>query len=452
MVACSGRRKWVWVLLAASGLAAGCVRAPIEEGSRVVIGSSPEQDASVLVSDVSLGQTPLSLRNPPPGETVVVVTREGFERTSKTVVFPERGEQRIVIDMKPLRGFLTIESTPPGARVYLDGREHLGDTPLAHKEISIGKHTYELRMNNYKTATAEIDVREDYRYQFAHILVPKDAQLGIVTRPSGAKIWLNGELRPVASPAKFDVTPGDYILAVSVKGYEKLEQPIVLGPEENKTLELVLKEGKAPEGMVLVPGGLFVMGLNGASPDEKPQREIDLPAFYIDQYEVTNEEFKAVYPEHRFAKGDVQDPVTGISFNRAADYAKAIGKRLPTEEEWEKAARGTDGREYPWGMEFVKENGNCGSDETVRVGRYRMGVSPFKCYDMAGNAYEWTSSWYQAYPGNPEVTKDYGQQFRVLRGGSYKSDRFGVRCARRHYDHMESAREDYGFRCAKDVE
>ncbi|MCX5759036.1 MAG: SUMF1/EgtB/PvdO family nonheme iron enzyme [Candidatus Hydrogenedentes bacterium] len=122
------------------------------------------------------------------------------------------------------------------------------------------------------------------------------------------------------------------------------------------------------------------------------------------------------------------------------------------EEEWEKATRGTDGRVYPWGREFVKGSYNRSSDKTVRVRRERMDVSPFKCYDMAGNAYEWTSSWYQAYPGNPEVTKDYGQQFRVLRDGSYKSDPFGVRCAGRHYDRMESTREDYGFRCAKDVE
>jgi iron(II)-dependent oxidoreductase len=70
---------------------------------------------------------------------------------------------------------------------------------------------------------------------------------------------------------------------------------------------------------------------------------------------------------------------------------------------------------------------------------------------MAGNVYEWTSSWYQAYEGNTDITKDYGQVFRVLRGGSYKSDRFGVRCARRHFDRMDADSEDYGFRCVKDV-
>ncbi|HPC18489.1 MAG TPA: SUMF1/EgtB/PvdO family nonheme iron enzyme [Candidatus Hydrogenedentes bacterium] len=447
-------KKWSWLagLLAAVCIAGGCFSAPPPRETRVVIASSPEQEADVTIGDMPRGKTPVTLVNPPPGETVAVLTRENFERTSKTIVFPDQGEERIVIDMRPLRGYLTIESTPAGAQVFLDGREHLGNTPLTSKEVPIGKHTYEVRLDNYRTATGEIEIKEDYRYQFAHVLAPKNAQLAVVSRPSGAKLWLNGELLPQLSPAKFEVSPGDYILTLYAKGYDKLEQPVVLGPNESKTLELVLTEGKAPEGMVLIPAGPFIMGLNGASPDEKPQRTLELPAFYMDQYEVTNAEFKLVFPDHVFPDDAKDKPVTGVSFVQASAYAKAVGKRLPTEEEWEKAARGTDGREYPWGMEFVPENCNSGSEGTIRVGRCRMGVSPFKCYDMAGNAYEWTASWYQAYPGNPDVTKDYGQQFRVLRGGSYKSDRFGVRCARRHYDHMESRQPDYGFRCAKDVE
>lgn len=439
-------------MVALLGMAVGCGPAPHHGGTRVIIASSPEQGADVTIGDVSRGTTPLTLENPPPGEAVLVLTRDGFERTSKTVMFPPQGEARIVIDMSALKGYLSVESTPPGARVYLDDREHLGNTPLVRKEVPVGGHTYTIKLDNYADVRAPIEVQQDFHYQFLHELAPLSAELGVVTRPSGAKIWLNGELRPQVSPAKFAVGPGDYILTVHASGFERLEQPVVLGPNESKTLELVLKEGKAPDGMVLVPAGPFIMGLNGASPDEKPQREVVLPSFYIDQYEVTNEEFRAVYPDHTFPTGDDQRPVTGMSFNRASDYAKAVGKRLPTEEEWEKAARGVDGREYPWGKEFIKENCNSGAEQTTRVGHHRMGVSPFKCYDMAGNAYEWTSTWYQAYPGNQDVTKDYGQQFRVLRGGSYKSDRFGVRCARRHYDHLESAGVDYGFRCAKDAE
>jgi formylglycine-generating enzyme required for sulfatase activity len=114
-----------------------------------------------------------------------------------------------------------------------------------------------------------------------------------------------------------------------------------------------------------------------------------------------------------------------------------------------------EGRVYPWGNEFNADW--CTTAETFgsvirKVGFHREGQSPFGCMDMAGNVYEWTGDWYRAYPGNTEISKDYGQLYRVLRGGSYESKRFEVRCAARHYDKQENVRQDYGFRCAKDAE
>ncbi len=435
---------------------AGCAPfQPAERPARVTLASSPESGAQVEIGGVSYGVTPVVLDTHPPGRTVVVMVKEGYKRAAKTVTLPERGDERIVIELEPLVGYITVESKPTGARVLLDGDEYLGDTPLVHKAVVVGKHTYELRKDRYKPLSAPIEIQQDYQYTFAQELMPMEATLSVFTRPTAAKIWLNDAIQAPTTPAKLQIEPGEYTVRVYVKGYITGEQNLVLQPQEDRSIEIALKQGDAPPGMLLVPAGKFVMGLNGGSPDERPQREVDLDAFYIDRYEVTNAEFKQVLPQHTFQKEKDKCPVTGISFKQASEYAQAAGKRLPTEAEWEKAARGIDGREYPWGAEFNKDLCNfdgSGTGAVVRVGQYKLGASPFGSQDMAGNAYEWTSSWYQAYPGNTDVTKEYGQVFRVLRGGSYTTDRFHVRCARRHYDRMDASRADYGFRCAKDVD
>jgi len=437
------------------GFVAGCAPFhPAERPARVTLASSPESGAQVEIGGVSYGITPVVLVAHPPGRTVVVMMKEGYKRAAKTVTIPERGDERIVIGLEPLVGYISVESKPTGARVFLDGEEYLGDTPLIRKAVVVGKHTYELRKDHYRPFSAPIEIQQDYQYTFAQELTPLEAALSVFTRPTAAKIWLNDELQVRTTPAKLLIVPGEYTVRVYVKGYVPGEQNLVLQPQEDRSIEIALKQGDAPPGMLLVPAGKFFMGLNGGSPDERPQREVDLDAFYIDRYEVTNAEFKQVFPQHTFQKGKDQCPVTGVSFNQASEYAQAAGKRLPTEPEWEKAARGVDGREYPWGPEFNKDLCNfdgSAARAVVRVGQYKLGASPFGCQDMAGNVYEWTSSWYQAYPGNTDVTKEYGQVFRVLRGGSYMTDRFLVRCARRHYDRMDANRADYGFRCAKDV-
>ena len=118
--------------------------------------------------------------------------------------------------------------------------------------------------------------------------------------------------------------------------------------------------------------------------------------------------------------------MVGVSYYEAEAYAAWAGKRLPTEKEWERAARGTDGREYPWGNEFDSEKCNTKESKigkTTRVTRYPNGISPAGCYDMAGNVWEWTSSWY-----------DDERTVRVLRGGSWDIGRDVARCADRDRD------------------
>lgn len=433
----------------------GCnVGRQVETKREIVLDSAPS-GANITVNDINYGQTPVAIENLPPGKQLIVLTRDGFKRTAKLINVSEHARQRFVIEMDPLIGHLSIETKPSGAKIYLDGFEYLGETPVIHREVPVGAHKYDIRKDDYKNEVAEVTVEPDFSYSFAHELTPREGRVAIFSRPSGARVWINDEPVKDPTPTKVELAAGDYTIKLYSKGYLTAEQNVTLTANQEQNVEIDLKPGDAPFGMILVPAGKFIMGVNGASPDERPQREIDLPAFYIDKSEVTNGQYKEVYPRHIFPKGKAQYPVTGISFNQATEYARAVGKRLPTEEEWEKAARGDDGREYPWGMEFNKELCNFSGADLNAPGKtnsFRLGCSPYGCADMAGNVYEWTSSWYQAYPGNADVNVQYGQIFRVLRGGSFQSDRFGVRCARRHYDRMDATRPDYGFRCAKDVE
>ena len=180
--------------------------------------------------------------------------------------------------------------------------------------------------------------------------------------------------------------------------------------------------------MVEVPAGEFIFG------EGEKQRTIYLDTFWISKYPVTNAEYAEFVkatghraPDHwrdgEPPRDKLNHPVVHVSWHDAQAYAKWAGKQLPTEEQWEKAARGTDGREYPWGDEF--DNSRCNSREsgigdTTPVGVYPGGVSPYGVHDMAGNVWEWTASAYEQ-----------GAKARVLRGGAWDYGRGGVRCAAR---------------------
>jgi flagellar motor switch protein FliG len=219
-------------------------------------------------------------------------------------------------------------------------------------------------------------------------------------------------------------------------------------------------------GMVLIYSGAFIMGDEDGSRDEQPQRTVTLPAYWIDKFPVTNAEYKAFVDTtgHRrppswtngtYRLEEKNHPVTNVNWEDAHAYAQWVGKGLPTEAEWEKAARGTVGQTYPWGDAFRKDNVNSSNDYggTTPVDQFAGGVSPYDVVDMVGNVQEWCEDWYydDYYKRAPvdHPTGPDGGQYRVCRGGFYAENRMGIRCSQRHYAPPETMQDHIGFRCAK---
>lgn len=234
--------------------------------------------------------------------------------------------------------------------------------------------------------------------------------------------------------------------------------------------------------MMMIPAGEFIMGTNRTDPenthlkigtvkplykDQHPEHKVHLDAFYIDQYEVTNREYKKFIDATQFPelpghwekgtfpvrKGDLS--VTNVTWREAFTYALWAGKRLPTEPQWEKAARGAEGRLFPWGDEYQKGWANVGIDGAKALaagGSYPKDVSPHNVFDMAGNVMEWTSSWYQPYPGNTYKFKKFGEEFKVLRGNGFqKGGHYFLEAYRYTFYRTEAKLDEYfenvGFRC-----
>ncbi len=221
--------------------------------------------------------------------------------------------------------------------------------------------------------------------------------------------------------------------------------------------------------MVWIPGGDFIMGSTEFEM-EGPQQTIHVDGFWIDKYPVTNADYleyvhatKAQWVPDWPAEGPLEEvlnhPVERIAWQEARGCAAWRNKRLPTEAEWEKAARGTDGRRWPWGNELIEANLNVWDAAkpldrmTVSIGTFPGNVSPFGCVDMVGNVEEWVEGMYEPYPGSDAVNPSTQVECRVLRGGSWFYTNEMSRCAFRRgalpsFTGYELAGGP-GFRCAR---
>lgn len=439
------------VFVATPLLFAGCSSEP--DTVSITIDTVPESGALVKLDGEPVGMTPLTIEDVSAGDHYFVFTKAGYTRHNLHLPVEAGKPLDFKVELEFKTANISFETTPPGASVFLND-EYAGVTPLKNIEVVAGEHEYKIELKDHFEIEESTEVEAENFYSFTHALKAIQGTLQVFSRPSGAKVFINDSPQKESTPAVFNLNPGIYTLGIHQKGYMLKEETVEISANTQHKLETVLEKGNMPLGMVLVPEGEFTFGLDNGPPDERPQKKISLKSFYIDKFEVSNAQFKEVFPDHIFAAPKADFPVTGVTWHQAAEYAAAVNKRLPTEQEWEKAARGSKGNLYPWGNAFDPKFANIEKGlgtQLSKVGQFRKGVSIYGAMDMSGNALEWTHDWYRIYDGNNDVTIEYGNIYRVLRGGSYMTDAFDSRSTKRHFAKPDEAKEDYGFRCVMDA-
>ena len=246
--------------------------------------------------------------------------------------------------------------------------------------------------------------------------------------------------------------------------------PLPGGPPVN--ISSVVNSESFENDMVFIPAGEFIQGTNSGGFNEKPERVVWLDDYWIDRYEVTNVDYlkfvdetghRKPGPPSRYAKrlaqlrGD-QQPITYVSWHDADAYCHWLGKRLPTESEWEKAMRGIDGRLLPWGNSPRPFRANLGGGEdgfesTSQVGSFPQDRSPFGVHDGLGNLMEWVADWYREQPNGPanSIQSNVADRggYKTLRGSGYTSFGSDLRLTNRSFMVPDFRDETIGFRCVR---
>lgn len=296
------------------------------------------------------------------------------------------------------------------------------------------------------------------------------AKVKITTAPSGANITVDGtSIGP--SPIEVSLQPGPHTIEIVKDGFQVKKVDLTIKEGEQQiplNYLLVPHPSERSPDMGFVPAGFFTMGRDGGSKEEGPSHRIYLDAFYIDRYEICNDEYRKFVEAtgHKpppFWKNPAYNapklPVVGVMWADADTFCRWANKRLPTEAEWEKAARGADALLYPWGNTFEAQKANIAGDADgfpgiAPVDALPDGKSPFGAFNMIGNAAEWTAdffdpAWYHSIPMKNPRGPSAGDR-RVIRGGSFKTEMSHATASYRHAFASDSIKEFIGFRCAKD--
>ncbi len=449
----------------ATGLKTGALRLQCLDSST----GSSLAGASIYINGKFYGRTDeegwWSKKDFSPGDHLLEVDCSRYARWVERVRTNPREEVTITARIIPKElGDLIVKTTTAGAEVLLDGRK-VGTTDQAGMlyvpDLALGKFLVEIKRPKHRTVASEVEIIQGRPWYWEVELMPlprrrlaKEVVQKIIStvsvvakafRRQGQSIprrqfstmWKIGV---AAACLAFMVLVGvTFMFFVSGRGEsiveERIPPPQLATPTVVPTVAPVAPDPTptamtSPDGMVYVAGGTFEMGRNDGDEYERPAHSVTVSSFYIDKYEVTREQYAkfieatnrlppSTWVNGRYPPDEAQLPVVGVNWIEANAYAQWAGKRLPTEAEWEFAARGTDGRLYPWGDEWRPDIVNAGKTvrKFVEVGSHPENASPSGAYDMAGNAWEWTASTLAAYPGGA-ISQQNAGDYKIIRGGS----------------------------------
>jgi formylglycine-generating enzyme required for sulfatase activity len=414
-------------------------------------------DARVTLNSVdNSGKSMIDLS---PGTYRLEVSKGGFLPVDTSITL-RRGEAftrsyRLVKNTGTLR--LTIE--PTDVRVLINKEDYSGRSLI---ELAPGTYRIEVNHDGWKSVSEAVEIQRGGSIEKRFALerrvgklqfnvVPLEAEVELLQGTTIVQKWTGAKILK-------GLGVGKYMIVSKLTGYKSSKLEVEIAEEKTAILDIAMEKGADVSGdMILVEGGWFEMGSADGDADEKPVHRVFVSSFYMDRYEVTQEEYERVMGKNPSYFKCPTCPVEQVSWNDAVKYTQKVGKRLPTEAEWEYAVRGGNknrGDDYSGSYDagiVAWYNDNAGS-KTHPVG----GKQPNELglYDMSGNVWEWCADWYDAsyYRSSPRENPkepDAGQ-YRVLRGGSWNDDAQIPRVSNRGWSNPSNRDYDLGFRCSQD--
>lgn len=411
-------------------------------------------DALVFINDEPKGK----MVELPVGRYRIRIQKKYYETQELEHEIGQNRHDRITYALRRATAALAVGSSPEGAEVYLD-EQLKGRTPL-RLEVEQGPHKLRVVMKGFRDHVEDVDVFREAMEVKAVLQTRPPGTLHLRSAVPRGNIYVDHTFKGDRLPVSLELPPGRHkVVVLGVAETVELEE----GGEV--TLDFTLER----LGLVEVPAGEFWFGAWTPMPNEEKRRRVTTGAFYIDRYELSNEryaqflEYLAQTNDHsRCHREEPKDknhtpsywnhsdfnapdqPVVSVDFYDAYAYAAWAGKRLPSEYEWEKAARGPDGLEYPWGNKWIPEYVNSGIfgaeydgyKYTAPVHAFEKGRSGYGCYNMIGNVSEWTAD-------------TYLREYRIIKGGSYLDGEWRI-CAREAEPPDTKPLPRTGFRCVLD--